>query len=139
MASTVSDVMTHNPVTIEKNESVQHAAMLMRNHDTGALIVVDNGSVAGIITDRDITVRCVAEGLDFSTPVSSCYSSDEVTTVSPDTSLEQAVQMMRGKAIRRLPVVQGDAAVGIVSIGDLAIERDSTSALADISAAAPNT
>ncbi len=139
MANTVSDVMTRNPVTVEKDSTVQDAAALMRDHDTGAVIVLENGSVTGIITDRDITVRCVAEGADFSSPVTSFFSADDITTFSPETSLEQAVQMMRGKAIRRLPVVQGDRAVGIISIGDLAIERDSTSALADISAAAGNT
>lgn len=138
MADTVSEVMTENPATIDDNQSVQQAARLMREHDTGAIIVLSGGTVSGIITDRDIAVRCVAEDADISAPVSQFCSTGDVTTVSPDTSLDQAVQLMRGNAIRRLPVVEGNRAVGIISIGDLAMERDSTSALADISAAAPN-
>lgn len=137
MANTVAEVMTRNPATIETDQSVQQAAALMRDNDTGAIIVLSGGTVTGIVTDRDIAVRCVAEGGDVGAPVSSCCSM-EISTVAPDTSLEQAVQLMRSNAIRRLPVVEGDSAVGIVSIGDLAIERDGDSALADISAAAGN-
>lgn len=138
MANIVSDVMTRNPVTIEEEQSVQQAARLMRDNDTGAIIVMSDGQVTGIITDRDIAVRCVAESGDIAAAVRQFCTAGDVTTVAPDTSLDQAVQMMRSNAIRRLPVVEGNRAVGIISIGDLAIERDSTSALADISAAPAN-
>ena len=138
MATTVSDVMTRNPETVEVSESVVEAARRMRDADTGDVIVLDNGRVVGIVTDRDITVRIVAENKDLSTPVSEACSATDLQTVGPDTSLDQAVQLMRDNAARRLPVVENDRAVGIISLGDLAMEQDEDSALADISAATPN-
>ena len=110
----------------------------MRQHDTGVIIVTDGGRVAGIVTDRDITIRVVAEDKPSTTQISEAYSTGELATIGPDTSIDQAVQLMRSKAVRRLPVVENDQAVGIVSIGDLAMERDDDSALADISAATGN-
>lgn len=138
MASTVAEVMTRNPATVESISTVSEAARLMRVHDTGALVVTIDGRVDGIITDRDITVRVVAEDKPPSTLVSDAYSSGQLVTVGPDTSIEQATQLLRSNAVRRLPVVEGESAVGIVSLGDLAIERDADSALADISAAPGN-
>ncbi len=137
MANTVADVMTGNPVTLEGDQPVVEAARRMRQADSGNVIVLDNGRVAGIVTDRDITVRVVADQMDLNTPIREVCT-DDVETVAPDTSIEQAVQIMRSRAIRRLPVIQNDQAVGVVSIGDLAIERDENSALAEISAAEPN-
>ncbi|MDP9433292.1 MAG: CBS domain-containing protein [Actinomycetota bacterium] len=140
MAQTVADVMTTDPVTIEASESVTEAARRMSTADSGAIIVLDNGRVTGMITDRDIAIRVVAEGRDVATTTTGeAASQDELVTVAPDTSLQQAVQLMRSKAVRRLPVVQDDRAVGILSIGDLAVELDETSALADVSAAESNT
>ncbi len=138
MAATVSDVMTRNPETIEASEPVVEAARRMRDADIGNVVVLDNGRVVGILTDRDIAVRVVAEELDSSTPVREACSAGDLQTVAPDTSLQQAVQFMRTNAVRRLPVVENDRAVGILSLGDLAIEQDEDSALADISAAEPN-
>ncbi|HEY0166501.1 MAG TPA: CBS domain-containing protein [Jatrophihabitans sp.] len=138
MAATVSDVMTRDPETIEADEPVLEAARRMRDADSGDVIVLDNGRVVGILTDRDIAVRVVAEGKDSSTPVRQVCSTTDLQTVGPDTSLAQAVQLMRGNAVRRLPVVENDHAVGILSLGDLAMVLDENSALADISAAAPN-
>jgi CBS domain-containing protein len=137
MAATVSDVMTANPETIEASEPVMEAARRMRDADIGDVIVLDDGRVVGILTDRDIAVRVVAEGKDSSTPVREACSTD-LQTVGPDTSLAQAVQLMRDNAVRRLPVVENDQAVGVLSLGDLAMELDEESALADISAAAPD-
>ncbi|HEV2887221.1 MAG TPA: CBS domain-containing protein [Jatrophihabitans sp.] len=138
MATTVSDVMTRDPETIEASEPVVEAARRMRDVDCGDVIVLDNGRVVGIVTDRDIAIRVVAENKDPSTPVSEACSASDLQTVAPDTSLEQAVQLMRTHAVRRLPVVENDQAVGILSLGDIAIEQDENSALADISAAAPD-
>jgi CBS domain-containing protein len=138
MAATVSDVMTPNPETIEASEPVMEAARRMRDSDIGNVIVLDDGRVVGILTDRDIAIRVVAEGKDSSTPVRDACSATDLQTVGPDTSLAQAVQLMRDNAVRRLPVVENDRAVGVVSLGDLAIELDEESALADISAAAPD-
>ena len=138
MAQTVRDVMTAEPATIEATQTIQDAARLMREHDTGAIVVTEDGRVAGIATDRDIAVRAVAEGKGPGTAVRDVCSSD-LETVAPDYSVEQAVQLMRQRSVRRLPVVESGRAVGILSIGDLAMERDSGSALADISAARGNT
>jgi CBS domain-containing protein len=137
MARTVRDVMTADPATIESSQSIQDAASLMRQYDTGAVVVTEDGRVVGIVTDRDIAIRAVADGKGPDTAVREACSSD-LETVAPDYSLEQAVQLMRQRAVRRLPVVEADRAVGILSIGDLAMERDSDSALADISAAPGN-
>ncbi|WP_433501359.1 CBS domain-containing protein [Sphaerimonospora sp. CA-214678] len=137
MAQTVADVMTANPATVEANDTVSAAARLMRDNDAGGVIVTDGGHVRGIITDRDIAIRVMADGKGPDTPVRGA-SSEELTTVSPDATVDEVVRLMREKAVRRVPVVRDDRAVGIVSIGDLAMERDSRSALGDISAAPPN-
>jgi CBS domain-containing protein len=127
--------MTRNPATVEADSPVSEAARLMKSNDAGAIIVLDNGRVSGIITDRDVAIRVVAEGKDSTTPVREACSAGDMTVVGPDTSVDQAVQLMRTNAIRRLPVVENDRPVGILSIGDLAMEKDEQSALADISAA----
>ncbi|GAA2845980.1 CBS domain-containing protein [Streptosporangium fragile] len=137
MAKTVADVMTANPATLDVDQPVSAAARLMKSEDAGAVIVTEDGRMRGIVTDRDIAIRVVAEDKGPDTPVREAYSGD-VETVGPDTSIEQVVQLMRSRAIRRVPVVENNRPVGIVSIGDLAIERDSGSALADISSAEGN-
>ncbi|GAA3600642.1 CBS domain-containing protein [Nonomuraea rosea] len=137
MAKTVADVMTSHPATVEAEQPVSVAAALMRDNDAGAVIVNDNGRMQGIITDRDIATRVVADDKGPETPVREACSSS-VEAIGPDTSIDQAVQLMRSHAVRRLPVVEDGRAVGIVSLGDLAVERDPNSALADISAAEGN-
>jgi CBS domain-containing protein len=119
---------------------VREAAEAMRANDIGDVVVVDdNGKLSGILTDRDIVVRVVAEGRDPRTTRIGDIASRDLTAVSPDDPVDRAVQLMRDKAIRRLPAVDKGKPVGIVSIGDLALDRDPGSALADISAAPPNT
>ncbi|TDE28948.1 CBS domain-containing protein [Nonomuraea mesophila] len=137
MAKTVADVMTAHPAAIEGDQPVSAAASLMRERDTGAIIVNDGGRMQGIVTDRDIAVRVVADERGPDTPVREACS-PAVEAVDPDTGIDQAVRMMRSHAVRRLPVVEDGRAVGIVSLGDLAVERDENSALADISAAEGN-
>jgi CBS domain-containing protein len=139
MAQTVSDVMTRDPATIERDDSTAEAARRMAATGAGDVIVLSNGKVCGIVTDRDIAIRLVAEDKPGSTPVGEIVTGTELTTVSPDTPLDQAIQLIRAHAVRRLPVVERDRAVGILSLGDLAIERDPESALADVSAARDNT
>ena len=130
----VREVMTPNPQTVRPSSTVAAAAKDMSQKDVGAMIVVDaSNSILGILTDRDIAVRAVAEGKDVKTVKVSDVCSQDPTTLSPSDSVQDAVRLMRDKAIRRLPVVENGRPVGIVSIGDLAIERDPTSALADIS------
>jgi CBS domain-containing protein len=135
----VQELMTHDPVTLEASASIMDAARLMREHDTGAILATDDGGkVRGIVTDRDIVVRAVADGRDPASVRVDDICSGQLVTLNPQDRVRTAVEAMRRHGVRRLPVVDGDRPVGIVSLGDLAIERDETSALADISAAAPN-
>jgi len=138
MAQLVRDVMTPNPVALEATASLVEAALAMRDFDVGAVLVLDNGQVRGIVTDRDIVVRAIAGGNYPATVKLAEICSRELTTLSPTDSVEEAVALMRDKSIRRLPVVEHGHPVGIVSLGDLAIEKDPHSALGNISAAPPN-
>ena len=110
----------------------------MRDGNIGDVVVLEDGQVRGILTDRDIVIRALAEGMDPSRTTVGEVCSRELTTLSPTDSIAQAVSIMRDKAIRRLPVVEGGRPVGIVSLGDLAVEREPDSALGGISAAPPN-
>ncbi len=138
MAANIREIMTPNPITLPATSSAIEAARAMRDSDIGDIVVLDGQKICGIVTDRDIVVRAVAEGLDpASTPLKDICSR-ELTTLSPQDSVDDAVRLMRDKAIRRLPVVENKRPVGIVSIGDLALKRDPGSALGNISAAPPN-
>jgi CBS domain-containing protein len=138
MAQSIRSVMTANPLTMPATSSVAEAARAMRDANIGDIIVLEEGRTRGILTDRDIVVRAVAEGRDLSITKLADICSQDLTTMSPTDSIEDAVRVMRDKAIRRLPVVEGDKPVGIVSIGDLAVSQDPRSALGQISAAPPN-
>ena len=132
-------VMTKDPLTMPATATALDAALGMRNADVGDVIVLDDESrVCGIVTDRDIVVRAVAEGRSPASTHLGDICSRDLTTLSPTDSVDDAVKLMREKAVRRLPVVEENKAVGIVSLGDLAEARDPDSALADISAAPPN-
>jgi CBS domain-containing protein len=139
MAERVKDVMTPNPQTLSVSATVREAAEAMRANDIGTVIATnDEGRIAGILTDRDIAVRVVAEGRDPRATRIDDIASHDLVALSPQDPIERAVEAMRERALRRLPVVQDGKVVGIVSLGDLAMERDPDSALADISAAPPN-
>jgi CBS domain-containing protein len=139
MPQTVSEVMTRNPVTVPADATIVDAARLMRDRDIGPLIVVDSDRVQGIVTDRDIVVRAVADGRDPSSVTIGEVCSEDVEIISPDEPISDAVRRMELRDVRRLPVVEGGRPVGIVSMGDLAVEGDlPSSSLADISAATPN-
>jgi len=139
VAENIQEVMTRDPATVTGDDTALDAAKAMRDGDFGAIVVVgDGGEVRGILTDRDIVVRCIAaEKIPAETKVSEVFST-EPTTLSADDSLDAAVDALRRANVRRLPVVEDGRVVGIVSIGDLAEARDEKSALADISSAAPN-
>jgi predicted transcriptional regulator len=132
MNQTIREVMTPHPISMPGTTSTLEAARAMRDSDIGDVIVMENNRVCGIV------VRAVAEECDVATTTLSEICSHELITVSPTDSVEHAVQLMRDKAVRRLPVVDGGRAVGVVSLGDLAVERDPASALGEISAAPPN-
>ena len=134
----VDEVMTRHPKTLSDSAPVRAAAQAMKEAGVGAVIVEKNGKLCGIVTDRDIVVRCLAEGANCDeTPVGAICSS-ELITLSPRDSIDKAISLMRDKAVRRIPVVENGRAVGILSLGDLALTRDPKSALGGISAAPPN-
>jgi CBS domain-containing protein len=138
MTQRIREVMTRDPLTLSDDATITEAAKAMRNKDIGDVIVLSGGQVAGIVTDRDIVIRAVADGHDLqSTPIGQ-ISSRDLTTLSPDDTVEDAIRLVRDNAVRRLPVVEGNKPVGIVSLGDLAEEKDPKSALADISRAPAN-
>lgn len=138
MAQKVREVMTVDPIALQAGASIQEAASQMREQGIGSVPVVDDGRILGMITDRDIVIRTLADGRD---PVSMTVGeicSDDLVFVTPEEDADRAVELMRMRAVRRIPVVEGTALVGVLSIGDMALERDETSALADISSAPPN-
>jgi CBS domain-containing protein len=138
MAKHVRDLMTPNPVTLSAASTLVDAAMAMRDFDVGVIIVLDNGQMYGIATDRDIIVRAIANGNYPATTKLGEVCSRELTTLAPSDSVDDAVRLMRDKTIRRLPVVENGQPLGIVSLGDLISELEPHSPLADISNAPPN-
>jgi len=139
MARRVREIMIKQLVTVEMDTPLTVAARKMRDAGIGDVLVVEDGRLRGVATDRDLVVRGVAEGRDpEQTPVRAVCSTTLVS-IGPDDDVERAVILMRRNALRRLPVTEDGRPVGILSLGDLAIERDRESALADISAARPNT
>ena len=138
MGQLVKDVMTAEPVVLSKDAPLVEAARLMRDQGIGDVIVVEGESAEGLVTDRDLVIRAVAEGADPSTTSLGQVISSEFVTVAPDDPIERAIELMRERAVRRLPVVEGGKPVGVVSIGDLAVERDPYSVLADISEEPPS-
>lgn len=138
MTQSIIEVMTPNPVSLPAGSPLQEAARCMKERDIGDVIVLDNGTVCGVVTDRDIVVRAVAENRDPATTKLGDICSRDLVTLTPADSVEDAIELMRERAIRRVPIIENGAPVGIVSIGDLAVERDPQSALADISMANPN-
>jgi CBS domain-containing protein len=138
MAKTIRDVMTPDPVCLTENATVAEAARQMRDSDIGDVLIKSGQGLRGMITDRDIVIRAIATGRDPNTTTVSDIISADPVCASPDDDVRTAVDLMRRHALRRLPVCEGERLMGIVSIGDLAIEQDSRSALADISAAPAN-
>lgn len=120
----VREVMTSNPTSCRSQDSVTDAAKAMAKEDVGPIPVVEGDRLVGLLTDRDIVVRVVAEGRDpQSTTVGEVASSD-LATVSPDEDLDQALQLLAERRVRRLPVVDGGRLVGIVAQADVARQGD---------------
>ena len=118
----IREVMTPNPRSVSPTDSVQNAARIMRDEDAGSVPIVDNGRAVGIVTDRDIVVRIVAEGGQLNRPVRD-IASNSLVAASPEMSTREAAALMSEHQIRRLPVVENERLVGIVSIGDLAVKE----------------
>ncbi|MBD0418726.1 CBS domain-containing protein [Streptomyces sp. TRM S81-3] len=138
MAEYVRDVMTPGVVAVRPDASLVEAAQLMRTQHIGDVVIADGQDVVGVLTDRDITVRAVAEGVDpLAVSVGTVCTPDPLM-VAPDDPVSAAVTLMREHAVRRLPVVENGLPVGMVTLGDLAEAEDPGSALADISRAEPD-
>jgi len=137
MAKSIKDAMTTKPASLPASATVADAAQQMRELDIGDVLVEQEGRRAGIVTDRDIVVRAIAEGRDVTSKLGDIVSS-EVVCITPAESADDAIRLMRERALRRVPVVENGRPVGIVSLGDLAGERDPRSVLGEISSAPPN-
>ena len=138
-AREVRDVMSALPETVTPETSIKDAARIMADQGIGDVIIVepDKERVIGIVTDRDIAIRAIAKGMGPSTKVGDICSRDLIA-VEPASTLLEALDLMKGLNVRRLPVVEGDRAIGVVSLGDLSNEAGAGPALADISAASPD-
>jgi CBS domain-containing protein len=137
-ANSISDVMTAPVRTVAPDTPLQEVARIMRDSDLGDVLVAEDEHLVGILTDRDVVVRCIADGGDPAQATAGDICSSEVATVPPQSGIRDAVNTMREGAVRRLPVVDGDRVVGVVTMGDLAKVVDQKSALADVSSAEPN-
>lgn len=124
MARKVRDVMTPAPVSVSGQTSLSQAAGLMRAHGIGVVLILDDGRLLGMVTDRDIVVRAVADGRDVTQTTVAEVCSCDLVTVSPDDDADTALRSMREHLIRRLPVVEDDRPVGVLSITDLATGAD---------------
>ena len=133
----VRDVMTPAPVGVYYSQTIGETARVMRDSQVGAVLVVNDGALAGLVTDRDLVVRGLSEGMGPDSPVGPLCSGDLIG-VTADADLAQAAQLMRENAVRRLPVINEGQVVGIVSMGDIAISADADSALAAVSRADAN-
>ena len=139
----VREVMTPNPKTVTGTDTVVQAARIMRDQNAGVVPVVEGKKVVGLVTDRDIVVRAIADGKDANKTHVKDVMSKDIRTVKEETLVSQALDLMSKSDIRRLPVVnQNDELVGIISIGDLAAKTNQDDkigkAVENISQAAPN-
>jgi CBS domain-containing protein len=140
MTRKVRDVMSPGAAAVEPMTTVARAARVMREQDVGDVLVAYDCDLFGVLTDRDIVVRALAEGHDPAvTTVGSVCTPPPVATLAPDDTTDHAIDLMRRYAVRRLPVVErGGCPVGVISLGDLADVENPRAALADISQAPPN-
>jgi CBS domain-containing protein len=120
----IRDVMTTDVRSAGLETSIEEVAGIMRDEDVGAVPIVDGNQLRGIITDRDIVVRCIAEGRDVSDTTVEDILTEDLRTISPNTDAQEAARIMADEQIRRLPVVEKGKLVGMVSIGDLAVKSD---------------
>jgi CBS domain-containing protein len=137
MAKSIKDAMTTTPASLPASSTVADAAQQMRDLDIGDVLVEQEGRLAGIVTDRDLVVRAIAEGRAVTSTLGDIVSS-EVVWITPTDTADDAIRLMRERALRRVPVVEDGKPIGIVSLGDLAGERDPRSVLGEISTAPPN-
>ena len=135
----VSDVMTRQVVYLPAETPLDEAARVMKESDIGDVVVTGGATLAGMLTDRDIVVRAVAERADPGSTTIGSIITREVVMIEQNCTANEAAALMRERNIRRVLVCDNERKlVGIVSLGDLAMQLDPQSALSDISEAAPN-
>ena len=132
------DIMSPAPICMAPGESVFAAAKAMKQYGIGTVLVLTDGKLSGLVTDRDITVRVLAENRDPLTTRIGDICSSELAVLGPDDDMEQATRLVRERAVRRIPVLADGIPVGVVSIGDLALDEDATSAMSGVSFSPPN-
>ena len=139
MPHVIQDIMTIDVHSVREGATLREIAKVMRDQKIGDVLVTgDDGKLRGIVTDRDIVVRGIASDKDLDARIGDVVTG-KLVTIAPSATIDEAVQLMRDHAIRRLPVVDKDnRPIGIVSIGDLARQKDPRSTLGAISRAAPN-
>ena len=118
----VRDAMTGDVATARLDTTLDDIASMMKDENVGAIPVIEDGELAGIVTDRDIVIRCIADGRDPSDTTVEDVLSEQIQTIEPDADLEEAAQMMSGQQIRRLPVVEDGVLIGMISLGDIAVK-----------------
>ncbi|KPH75836.1 CBS domain-containing protein [Oceanobacillus caeni] len=132
------NMMTQHVMTVNESQSVQEAAAIMSQYNIGAVPVVNSGGqMVGIVTDRDITLRTTAQGQNAQTPVSEVMTAQQMVKGTPDMDADQAAELMSQQQIRRLPIEENGQLVGMVALGDLAVQNqhadEAGQALASIS------
>ncbi|GAA5180537.1 CBS domain-containing protein [Rugosimonospora acidiphila] len=138
MVQLVRELMVEPAVTVQADTTVSATAKMMRDSDIGDVIVVDAKKPIGMVTDRDIVIRAVAESSQPGNMTIGEICTNDLVSVRPEDDVHQASALMRRASVRRLPVVDRGELVGVLSLGEMAINRDEASALAEISAADPN-
>lgn len=138
MAEAVRDVMTGLPRSVPPQTPVVEVARYMRDDGIGAVLVTEHGRLRGVVTDRDLVVRVMCRGGNIDQVTAEQACSDVLVTVSPDDDVDRAITLMRQRAVRRIPVVDDGLPVGIVTLGDIAVESEPGSVLSAISSAARN-
>ena len=134
----VRDIMSAAPVCMAPGESVSAAASAMKQHGIGTVLLLTDGRFSGLVTDRDIAVRVLAEDRDPRATRIGDICGGELVVLDPDDNLVQAARLVRDHAARRVPVLRNGTPVGVLSIGDLALEKDATSVLSGVSSAPPD-
>ena len=125
MAKSIREAMTSDPCSIDADKSVAYAAKMMRDEDVGIAPIVEGDRLVGVLTDRDVAVRVVAEGLDPEKVKVSEVASRDVVTLDPQQDLDEALRLMARHQVRRLPVVEEDGRlVGVVAQADVAEQTD---------------
>ncbi len=133
----LKDIMTQEVISVDPNTSIEQAAQLMQKHNIGSIPVCDQTGIKGIVTDRDIVVRNVANGTDPKSSKVSDVMTAQITMGTPWMEISEASQLMSNNQIRRLPVIDNNQLVGVVALGDLAVnprtDTEASDALSDIS------